>query len=185
MSRIAVGTRCERLELDDIRGEKLSIPSADRRLTHLQFRRFAGCPICNLHLQSFIREQEQLAAAGIQEVAVFHSSADALLAQPLDARFSIIADPEQDLYRRFGVESGWRSVFHPRAMTTALRGLVSLRAPLPALTEPHLGLPADFLIDAGGVVIDAYYGRHADDQWTVDAVLDRARFHGRSPVAAV
>ena len=36
---------------------------------HLQFRRFAGCPVCNLHLQSFVRGLPALQAAGVTTVA--------------------------------------------------------------------------------------------------------------------
>jgi hypothetical protein len=41
----------------------------------------------------------------------------------------------------------------------------------------HLGLPADFLIDASGVIVECKYGEYADDQWTVDEVLAFARAH--------
>ena len=51
--------------LTDIHGAHVSIPDARAKWTHLQFRRFAGCPICNLHLQSFLRRSEEIAAAGV------------------------------------------------------------------------------------------------------------------------
>ena len=43
------------LSLLNIHGAKVSIPDAKSKWVHLQFRRFAGCPICNLHLQSFLQ----------------------------------------------------------------------------------------------------------------------------------
>lgn len=36
----------------------------------------------------------------------------------------------------------------------------------------QLGLPADFLIDPDGTVAATHYGHHADDQWSVDELLD-------------
>ena len=54
---------------------RIRVPDANR-LVHLQFRRFAGCPICNLHLRSGARRHDEIAAAGIREVVVFHSPAD-------------------------------------------------------------------------------------------------------------
>ena len=39
----------------------------------------------------------------------------------------------------------------------------------------HTGLPADFLIGPDGLLLDVHYGTHADDQWSVDFVLERAR----------
>jgi hypothetical protein len=44
-------------------------------------------------------------------------------------------------------------------------------SPGPRSGETVLGLPADFLIEPGGRVIAAKYGRHAGDQWSVDEVL--------------
>jgi hypothetical protein len=41
-----------------------------------------------------------------------------------------------------------------------------------------LGLPADFLIDPDGSVVAVHYGRHADDQWSVDQLLDIHRSLG-------
>lgn len=174
MSKLIPGHFLEGLTLTDTQGRAVQIPAADGRLTHLQFRRFAGCPICNLHLRGFVREEARLDAAGIQEVAVFHSSAEALRSQPLGAQFALIADPQRTLYRRFGVESSWRSVLHPRAMLAALRGAIQTPPPLSVASEAHLGLPADFLIDAEGRIFDCRYGRHADDHWSLDEVIERA-----------
>ena len=35
--------------------------------------------------------------------------------------------------------------------------------------------PADILIDTNGMVIDAKYGKHAGDQWSVDELLHYAK----------
>jgi hypothetical protein len=40
--------------------------------------------------------------------------------------------------------------------------------------ESVLGLPADFLIEPDGRVRAARYGRHANDQWSVDELLSLA-----------
>jgi hypothetical protein len=40
------------------------------------------------------------------------------------------------------------------------------------LGEKHLGLPADLLIGSDGRVLATKYGSHADDQWSVDELLD-------------
>ncbi|HYP97624.1 MAG TPA: hypothetical protein VER96_03050 [Polyangiaceae bacterium] len=37
------------------------------------------------------------------------------------------------------------------------------------------GLPADFLIDRSNVIVTARYGSHANDQLSVDDVLQLAR----------
>src|SRR5690349_19239184 len=55
----------------------LSVPGDE--LIHLQFRRFAGCPVCNLHLRAFAKQVPQLEGAGVQTIAFFHSSAEAMM----------------------------------------------------------------------------------------------------------
>jgi hypothetical protein len=117
MPKIEVGDVVTAHELSDIHDKPVRIPDPER-LVHLQFRRFAGCPICNLHMRSISRRHDEIVAAGVREVVVFHSSADAM--------------------REFQ------------------------------------GLPADFLIGPDGRVLAVKYGSHADDQWSVDELLDLA-----------
>ncbi len=140
-------------------------------LIHLQFRRFAGCPICHLHLRSFIQRAAELAAAGVQEVVVFHSSAAALEQHHAEAPFALIPDPGKRLYRAFGVEASWGALLHPKALGAAFKGVLAGRFGLPALGESPIGLPADFLLDPEGRVLACKYGTHANDQWSVDELL--------------
>lgn len=166
-----------------ITGDSVTVP-APKRLTHLQFRRFAGCPICHLHLRSFATRHHELAEAGIDEVVFFHSPASALQGYQALLPFTVVADPERVVYREFGVDEGVRALAHPRAMRTALKGYANV---LGRRDDPdnagvgggdgstHLSLPADFFILPDGTVAAAHYGRHADDQWTVDEVLEFGR----------
>jgi hypothetical protein len=162
-----------------ISGEAISIPDPER-LVHLQLRRFAGCPICSLHLRSVVRRHEEILDAGIREVVVFHSTAQELLRQEADLPFDVIADPERELYREFGVEASPRAVLHPGAWSPTLRGVRGAirevragRQPSPEI-HPHggrLGLPGDFLIATDGRLLAGKRGRHAYDQWSVDELL--------------
>lgn len=102
-----------------VSGTPVALPG---QLTHLQFRRFAGCPICNLHLRSIVDRHDEIVAAGIREVVVFHSSAEEL--RQYDLPFDVIADPEKKLYREFGVESSARSLLHWRTWVAIVRGVL-------------------------------------------------------------
>ena len=166
-------------ELLAVTGERIPVPDPNR-LVHLQFRRFAGCPICNLHLRSIVQRHDDIAAAGIREVVFFHSSADELRKYTAELPFATIADPEKRYYREFGVESSPRALLHPRTWGAVIRGtaLTALgRFQAPALKQDggHLDLPADLLIDPQGRVLAAKYGKHAYDQWSVDELLELAR----------
>ncbi|WP_343602954.1 peroxiredoxin-like family protein [Mycobacterium sp.] len=161
-------------------GRLVEVP-AKRGRTHLQFRRFAGCPICHLRLCSFARRHQEVADAGIVEVVLFHSPDDELRGYQSSLPFAVVADPDWVLYREFGVGTGLRAAADPRAWWGAIRGGTSA---LVRRNDPdcagvgrrygttHWGLPADFLIDPDGTVVAAHYGRHADDQWSVGQLLD-------------
>jgi len=170
-----------RRELVDIHGDLVRVPDL-RRLVHLQFRRYAGCPVCNLHLRSIALRHDEILAAGIHEVVVFHSSAETMLGFQGGLPFAAIADPEKKLYAEFGVEkmspmAALMAALSPRSWRAAGRAL--MRAPsLPGAAgrgEEHLGLPADFLIGPDGRVLAARYGKYVDDQWSVDELLDLAK----------
>lgn len=161
-------------------GRPVKVP-AKRRRTHLQVRRFAGCPICHLQLCSFADRHQEIADAGLVEVVLLRSPDDELRGyQPL-LPFAVVADPDWVLCRAFGVETGLRALAHPRAWWDTIRGgaavLLHRNDPDDAgvgrtYGTTHLGLPADFLIDPDGTVVAAHYGHHADDQWSVDELLD-------------
>jgi peroxiredoxin len=149
-------------------------------LVHLQLRRFAGCPVCNLHLATFVRRHGELVDAGVHEVVVFHSSTAALRRHAAGLPFAVVADPAKALYREFGVEARRRALLDPRAWPAIVRGVarstwevVRRRRRFPPVRPDggRFGLPADILVGPDGRVVAAHYGAHADDQWSVDEVL--------------
>ncbi|RKT52407.1 peroxiredoxin-like family protein [Saccharothrix australiensis] len=167
-------------EWEAVQGGVVRVPDPER-LVHLQFRRFAGCPVCNLHLRTIVARHDEIRARGITEVVVFHSSAAELLPHVRDLPFAVIGDPEKRLYAEFGVESAPRALLDPRAWGAIVRGLardlvpaIRGRRPLPTPSGGRLGLPADFLIAPDGRLIAEKRGVHADDQWSVDELLAAA-----------
>ncbi|MET9390320.1 peroxiredoxin-like family protein [Streptomyces sp. NPDC006624] len=166
-------------------GDAVAVPDPGR-LVHLQFRRFAGCPVCHLHLRSVVRRHAEIEAAGVREVVVFHSPAEELRRHTADLPFAVVADPGKKLYAEFGVESAPRALLSPRAWGPVVRAVLSGgrevlrgRERLPATSQPggRLGLPADFLIAPDGRVLAAKYGEHVYDQWPVDELLHLASSH--------
>ncbi|WP_051365981.1 peroxiredoxin-like family protein [Hamadaea tsunoensis] len=183
MTRLLPGDRAPELDLRTITGAPAPLPDPAGRLVHVQFRRFAGCPVCNLHLRSFVLGADRLAAIGVQEMVFFHSSVDELLEHAADLPLPIVADPEKRWYRRFGVEQGKRAMLDPRSWPAILAGsarslarLVTGRGRAPKLFPDggRWGLPADFLVGPDGTVLAAHYGEHADDQWSLAEVVTLA-----------
>nr|WP_193213698.1 peroxiredoxin-like family protein [Luteolibacter marinus] len=160
--------------LPTLEAAEILLPHPEK-LTHLQFRRFAGCPICHLHLRSFIQRWQEIDGSGLAEVVVFHSSREDLLKHHASAPFALVPDPEKKLYREFGVETSLAAVADPRSWWPALKGMLSGSFAVPGKGESPLGLPADFLIRPDGSIAVVKYGRFADDKWSVDELLALAK----------
>ncbi|MEI9993371.1 MAG: peroxiredoxin-like family protein [Rhizomicrobium sp.] len=166
-------------------GQLAALPDATQ-LVHLQFRRFAGCPVCNLHLRSFARRIGEIEAAGVRELVIFHSTPEEMRKYMSELPFAVVGDPDKRLYREFGVEAAPRALADPRAWPGIARSVGAaaqdlLRGKAAANLAPlggRLGLPADFLIAPDGRIVACKYGAHADDQWSVDEVLARAARRG-------
>lgn len=183
-SRLTQGDRVCARALTTIQAGTVTVPAPDG-VTHLQLRRFASCPICNVHLRSFARRHDEIVSAGVHEVVVFHSPAEAMLPHQGELPFAAIADPSLQLYSEFKVEFSLRSVLDPRAWTAPFKpyawsvAMRERRDPggewFGIRGDRMLGHPAEFLIDPDGQVLAAKYGRHANDQWSVDQLLRTVR----------
>lgn len=176
--RVSRGSRVAPRELVGIDSTRVPLP-APQGLTHLQFRRFASCPICNVHLRSVALRHDEIRSAGVREIVVFHSTVEAMLPHHGELPFDAVADPKRRLYAEFGVGRSWRALLHPRAWTAPLKPhawQVARRQRAAGRWfstggDEVLSLPAEFLIEPDGRVVAGKYGRHAADQWSVDDLL--------------
>lgn len=158
--------------MEAVTGKIINVPDP-KRLVHLQFRRFVDCPICNTHIAEFRRRAQEIEAAGIKEVIVFHSSPKSIRSHQKDVPFLMVGDPNKAFYKDFGVESslGFISL---KALGAAMRGMAHGHFGL-RLSGGPFGLPADFLIAPSGRINAVKYGTDAYDQWSVDDLLTLAK----------
>jgi peroxiredoxin len=177
MTHFTAGDTVRRHDLATIHGKPVRIPDPDL-LVHLQFRRYAGCPVCSLHMRSIAARHDEILAAGIREVAVFHSDPETMLSFQGVLPFAAVADPNRKLYAEFGVGTmPYTNALKLRSWRAAARGLAaapSLRGISPK-GQTALGLPADFLIAPSATILAAHYGKFTDDHWSVDDLLALAR----------
>jgi peroxiredoxin len=176
MNRMNAGDILNPHDLMTINDRPVRIPDG-QRLVHLQFRRYAGCPVCNLHLRSFAARHDEIQAAGVLEVVVFHSRAETMREFQGQLPFAAVADPQRVLYAEFGVgmmnpmvaldPRSWRAAGRAISRTPNLRGATGRG-------EQHLGQPADFLIGTDGRILAAKHGKRVDDHWPVDELLGLA-----------
>ncbi len=173
--KLTPGRIAPAFEVQTILGGNVRVPAPESDYIHLQFRRFAGCPVCNFHLRTMALRQPEIAAAGVRQVVFFHSSREEMLRYQAQLPFDCIADEVKQHYRSFGVETSWRALFHPGVFWSGMRWVLATGRFYRKAENGILGLPADFLLDRQGRVLACQYGRHADDHWEVDELLRLAR----------
>lgn len=168
--RITTPNLAPALELLDIDGQPIHIGASGRKLL-LSFFREAHCPFCNFRVYELTHNFRDLSALGLEIVVVFAS--DEAGVRKFVARqprpFRMVADPGQEAHRRYGIESSMmgkvRAMF--RRFGAMLRGFREVG--LSGLATANL-LPADFLIDEKGHVIETYYGRDAADHIPIERI---------------
>jgi peroxiredoxin Q/BCP len=151
---VATSYEGEKIELERYRGRKL----------WLGFYRFASCPLCNNRIHEVIRRHGEFQRQGIELLAVFQSPPERI-AQYVGRQsppFPLIADPELELYGRYGVVPRTAGMFAPRVFTGLLRALGNGFRPGPS-EGPKAMIPADFFIDPEGLLWDVYYGEVISD----------------------
>lgn len=169
------------VHLNDCTGHSVEIGPGRRTL--LAFFRDTSCPFCNLRVYELTQMHDELAAAGLEIVAVFSSTPDEVLkfVRQRPRPFRVAADPRNEADRIYGVRHSFsgklRAVFHrlgdwlagmyAAGWSRALRGLAGLNT--------NNLLPADFLIDENGRIVEAYYGVDAGDHIPLDRILRFAR----------
>ena len=168
--RLNAPSRAPLLQFVDIYGRRVDIGGSGRR-TLLCFFRDAACPFCNFRIYELTNHHPALSSLGLDIVAVFTSTPEAV--QRFVARkprpFSVIADPTSHAHETYGIErSLWRKL---KGILTRVPTLIKgLRiVGLAGLNTTNL-MPADFLIDEEGNIVEAYYGGDAGDRIPLDRV---------------
>lgn len=167
--RLRAGDKAPGIRARNVVGGEVITPGENESMTHVQFLRFAKCPACNLHLQTYFERADELRRAGIKEVVFFHSQKNLLVELQEKFPFDVIADPEKTFFSAYRVESSPWAILSPLAWPTLLRGYMSRPGGMP--DSSPFGLPAEFLIGPEGTILMSHYGTHSSDQWSVDDVL--------------
>lgn len=133
--------------------------------TWLIFYRYAGCPLCLLHLSEISARAAWLAQVGVRVVLVFESKENKFATVHAIADgtgFEFISDPEGEIYKTVFARKSWLGMFRVEVAWTiakALRRGISQGS----ISGPLSRLPTHFLIGENGKIADAFYGKHAAD----------------------
>jgi peroxiredoxin len=141
----------------------------------LKFHRYASCPMCNLKLHDFARHYPALHERGLEAVAFFHTPVEQIRAHAGRRKypFALAADPEFQIYRRYGVQTSWSrlgfSVVLPSFYWDWLRAMRhGFWGGMPPWQLAKI--PADFLIAPDGRILLAHYGRHIGDHLPISDI---------------
>ncbi len=153
------------LALKDVYGKSVAVGGASGRRTLLCFFRDAACPFCNFRIYELTRHHDGLAALGLDVIAVFAATPEEV--RRFVARkprpFVVVADPTSSAHEAYGIERSfwrkWRGVV--TRIPTLLKGLRIVG--FGGFNTTNL-MPADFLIDEDGHIVEAYYGTDAGDR---------------------
>ena len=153
-------------------GVAVSLEAFKGRKVWLAFFRYASCPLCNLRVAQMIGRYDELTAEGLEIVAVVQSP-PARMGEFMGTQtppFPIVCDPSEQLYERFGVESSLRGYAHPKNLAVMARAAKQGFVASPKMDGTKTRLPADFLIDADGLIVDAFYASVISEHIPFDRV---------------
>lgn len=157
------------VSLVDINGQPVQIGNGRKLL--LSLFREATCPFCNFRVYDLTNNYPGLSDLGLDIVVVFKSDEDEI--RRFIARrprpFRMVADPEGNAHEAFSVAASmWGKLMamllHPLAMMKGM-GMVGMRG-----MASGNQMPADFLIDEQGTVVETYYGADAGDHIPMERI---------------
>lgn len=162
-------TQMPLIPLFDINGQPVEIGGGKKVL--LSLFREATCPFCNFRVYELTHNYPGLSSLGLEIVVVFSSDRDDVLKyiarQPRP--FRMLADPDNKLHQAFKIKSSWwgklkAMMFRMPAMMRGM-GMVGMRG----MASGNL-MPADFLIDGEGNIVETYYGEDAGDHIPMERI---------------
>jgi peroxiredoxin len=156
-----------KFQLTDSFGEVVRLDSGKRTL--LAFFRDTNCPFCNFRIFQLTQHYKKLSDEGLEIIAFFSSTHEEVneFVRKRPRPFTIVADPENIAYQAYGIERSMArsaySVF--RHFVSWILGIKIIGAEglKKNLQNPSDIMPADFLIDEQGYIIETYYGSDASD----------------------
>lgn len=160
--KILAPAKTPQIQLQDINGQPIRIGQGRKML--LSLFREATCPFCNFRVYDLTNNYPGLTGLGLDIVVVFKSEQEDVLR--FIARrprpFRMVADPEGNAHAVFAVNTSmWGKLkammFRMPAMMRGM-GMVGMRG----MATGNL-MPADFLIDEQGTIVETYYGEDAGD----------------------
>ncbi|MGH1338384.1 MAG: peroxiredoxin-like family protein [Aureispira sp.] len=181
---LKMGEKAPSFVKKDVLGNKVHLKKVLKNSNILlTFLRPAWCPICNARTHELIKYYQEMKAQGFEIIAVYPSTVKELEGYVKDLKipFTVIADPEEELYRLYGVE---RSKEKYAQTMKEKKGLEAMNKGMELfekngnnyggsqnVKEPII--PADFVLTKNGQKIQkAHYGAYIGDHVAIEELQD-------------
>lgn len=191
-SFLKMGEKAPTFVTKDVLGNKVHLKKLLKNSNVLlTFLRPAWCPICNARTHELIESYETMKAQGYEVIAIYPSTTEELkgYVKDLNIPFTVIADPEEELYKLYKVERSKekyaQTLKEDKAMKAIKKGQELYEkhgnnyGGLQEVEEPII--PADFVLNKGEQKIQtAYYGAYIGDHIAIKDIHNKATQGGTS-----
>ena len=169
-------------QAEDIFGEKIDLTGYQGRPLMLSFFRNAGCPFCNYRIYELAHNYRDWQAAGMEVIVFFSSNTNEVRKHVArhPRPYRIVADPDLSIYNQYRVEKS--SIGALKALIFKLpRVLKGFQTGGEITPNPHPNLvPADFLINPEGNIVDLWYGQDIADHIPLTRVKEFIESTGKN-----
>lgn len=169
--KITVPSKPSIQEFTDVNGKTISVKPS-KKLKLVAFFRDVHCPFCNLRIFELTQQYKELNDLGLEIIAVFSASTNDVKAfiSKRERPFPVVADEYSKAHDSFGLERSQVAKYTSMMMHMwrLIKGmkLIGMRA----FKSDSTILPADFIIDQNGLIIDCYYGKSYADRMSMDHI---------------
>uniref|UniRef100_A0A6T8PKN7 Alkyl hydroperoxide reductase subunit C/ Thiol specific antioxidant domain-containing protein n=2 Tax=Hemiselmis andersenii TaxID=464988 RepID=A0A6T8PKN7_HEMAN len=186
-----LGKETPSFTLECTQGKQHELCGLKGKKVWVAFFRSAACPLCNLRIHDIIEHYSQLTGGGeLQILAIFQTPVD-IMNQYVSNRkppFALLSDPDGKAYEMYecqvsntGTCLGLIAAQIRGDFKRARKVGISQVAPI-GDTSLANRMPADFLVDEGGLVRDAFYAKRAHEHIPFNRVVAFSRGPGGTDV---
>lgn len=170
--RLTTPIKAPEFAVRDVHGHPVRLADYHGRRVLVSFFRDARCPFCNFRIYELTHRYTDWQKRNL-EVLAFFSSEPAAVREHVakyPRPFTIIGDPELEVYARYRVERSWLALLRGMMwrMPRMFRGM--RRGGGMTLGRHKNLVPADFLIDEHGLIQEIWYGRDIGDHIPLSAI---------------
>ncbi len=169
--KLNVGDRAPDVVLESVNGTRLDCRRPGAPAVVL-FTRYAGCPVCQLHVSRIATAMPDFRARSCGVWMIFQSTPEHLQAAMAEWKpgFSAVADPTAQLYDAFAAGTSVAGFVHPRSLAALVRAIAAGKRHA-RFEGRETQMPAGFVLESGGRIAFAHYGRNVGDDSPTAALL--------------